>query len=81
MRPEPGQITHHSYTKETRQVETRSIQLGKYRLMYKLIDQTKERDGVQLPHLIRQIEANPGAPMNLIAENAPFEETLESGKN
>ena len=46
-------VSHHSYTKEHRMVETRAIQVGKYRILYKVIDQTKEKDGVKLPHLIR----------------------------
>jgi hypothetical protein len=55
--------------KEHRQVETRAIQLGQYRLLYKLIDQTKEKDGIKLPLMIRQIDCHPAAPLNLLVEN------------
>jgi mRNA-degrading endonuclease RelE of RelBE toxin-antitoxin system len=78
---EPGQLaTHTSYTREERRSETKSLQIGKYRLLYKFIDQTKEKDGVVLPHIVRQIDCNPAAPLNLLLENAIFEEELEDGK-
>lgn len=82
-RPEAGQvapITHHSYTKENRKVETRALQLGDYRILYKYIDQTKEKDGVVLPHVVRHIECQPAAPISLLKENALFEEELDAGK-
>ena len=47
--------------------------------MYKLIDQTREKDGVIIPHIIRQIDCNPAAPINLLIENAPFKETNDLG--
>ncbi len=78
---ELANVTRHSYTKEHRQVETRALQIGQYRILYKLIDQTKEKDGIVLPHLVRQIDCNPAAPINILKENALFEETLEEGKN
>ncbi len=53
--------------------------MGKYRILYKLIDQTKEKDGVVLPHIVRQIDCNPAAPMNILKENALFEESLDEG--
>jgi hypothetical protein len=40
-RPEAGElstVSHHSYTKERRQVETRALQIDKYRILYKMID-------------------------------------------
>ena len=73
-------LTAHSYTKERRQVETRALQIGRYRVLYKMIDQTKEKDGVELPHVVRQIDCNPAAPINLLKENALFEEILDEGK-
>ena len=76
----PGQLTRHSYTKEHRQVETRSLQIGQYRLLYKLIDQTKERDGLIIPHIVRQIDCSPAAPLNILLENAFFQEELAEGK-
>jgi hypothetical protein len=47
--------------------------------MYKLIDQTREKDEVIIPHIIRQIDCNPAAPINLLIENAPFKETNDLG--
>lgn len=79
--PEAGQLTHSSYTKESRKVETRALQIGKYRILYKLIDQTKEKDGVMMPHVVRQIDCSPATPLSLLMENAPFEEILEEGKS
>lgn len=75
-----GTLSHASYTKEHRQVETRAIQLGKYRILYKFIEQTKEKDGLILPHIVRQIDCSPAAPIDLLMENSPYEEELDSGK-
>jgi hypothetical protein len=61
-------------------VETRALQLGKYRVLYKFIDQTKEKDGLMLPHIVRQIDCSPAAPLNLLIENSFFEEELDQGK-
>lgn len=60
-------------------METKGIQIGKYRMLYKFIDQTREKDGVFVPHLERQIECHPGTPLNLVIENSIFEEELGSG--
>ena len=49
--------------------------------MYKLIDQTKERDGVSLPHNVRQIDCQPAAPMHILFEHSLFKETLADGMN
>jgi hypothetical protein len=61
-------------------VETRALQVGEYRILYKLIDQTKEKDGIVLPHVVRQIDCNPAAPLNILKDNALFDELLEEGK-
>lgn len=61
-------------------METRGLQIGKYRIFYKLIDQTKERDGLLIPHIVRQINCNPAAPLNILTENAPFDEELDEGQ-
>ena len=74
-------VSRHSYTKEHRQVETRALQIDKYRILYKLIDQTKEKDGVILPHIVRQIDCNPAASLDILRENALFEESLDEGKS
>jgi hypothetical protein len=81
-KPEAGELstlTAHSYTKERRQVETRALQIGRYRILYKMIDQTKEKDGVELPHIVRQIDCNPAAPINILKENTLFEEFVDQG--
>ena len=81
-RPEEGQLmTQHSYTKQNRMSESRAVQVGKYRIMYKLVDETRERDGISLPHIVRQINCHPAAPMNILSENSIFEETLGEGKS
>ena len=74
-------VSRHSYTKEHRQVETRALQIDKYRILYKLIDQTKEKDGIVLPHIVRQIDCNPAAPLDILRDNALFEETVDEGKS
>lgn len=61
-------------------MESRGIQIGKYRMLYKFIEQTKEKDGVQMPHLERRIDCHPATPLNLVIENSIFEEELDAGK-
>ncbi len=34
-----------------------------------------------LPHLVRQIDCNPAAPINVLKENALFDETIDEGKD
>ena len=83
-KPEAGEVStvsRHSYTKEHRHVETRALQIDKYRILYKLIDQTKEKDGIVLPHVVRQIDCNPAAPLEILRENALFDEILDEGKS
>ncbi len=46
-----------------------------------MIDQTKEKDGVELPHVVRQIDCNPAAPVNILKDNALFDEILDEGKS
>lgn len=72
-------VERHAYSKEQRSSETRTIQIGKYRMLYKLIDHVKERDGLKLPHLIRSVECHPATPLNLVIENSPFDEVLDEG--
>ena len=50
-------------------MESSEIELDGHRIKSRVVNYTQQKDGVKMPHLHKQIIANPPAPVNLIRDN------------
>ena len=47
--------THHSYTKSSSSTEQSQVTIGHTVISFKKFEYMKEKDGISLPHLVRQV--------------------------
>lgn len=70
--------TYHSYQKESHNEESRVLTVKDHTLKFKICEMTKERDGVKIPHIIKQFEVEPPADVNLLTDYSHMKETIGS---
>jgi len=52
------------------------ITIDGHRLKWRVLDYLQERDGVKVPHVVKQIFCDPPAPIDIIQKNVKIKETL-----
>ena len=65
-----------NYTKSSSTVETSSMTVGEYTLNFRIINYIKEKDGIRIPHIIKQVFCNPAVSVECLRDNCIFKETI-----
>ena len=65
-----------TYSKQTQNVETSQITINGTTLRQKLLQFVKERDGVRLPHLVKEVYCSPAADISTVMDYATVMETV-----
>jgi len=66
----------HSSVKDMSRIESFSVIINGVEIRSRIIDVTRERDGVKIPYTIRQIFCRPGAPLDMLRRQITFKEHL-----
>ena len=69
-------VSDHTFMKEVSEVEQRKFTVGGITLEFSVLNFMKERDGVRLPHLVKQIECFPPCSIDLLLEHSTLKETI-----
>lgn len=75
-----GELQHMSYLKERRQVDSNEIIVDGHRMLFRTLDYSKERDGVLIPHILKQVYCHPAISLDLLKENSFFKESIDKDK-
>jgi gamma-glutamyl-gamma-aminobutyrate hydrolase PuuD len=65
-----GVSTIKHWTKQTSNVESHEVNVEGHRIRFRIINYSKERDGIRIPHLHKQIFCSPAAPIELLRNNS-----------
>jgi len=64
------------YFKHFSNVSENMITIDNHRIKWRTLDYLQERDGVRVPHIVKQIFCNPPAPIELLQKNINLKETI-----
>jgi hypothetical protein len=70
-----------TYVKSQSNVESSTITINGVTFRFRLIHLMKERDGIRIPHLVKQIFCSPACSLQLLQENASLMETVDGRDN
>ena len=76
MAPSNVVASGNTYTKQSQNVETSQITINGITLKQKLLQFVKERDGIRLPHLIKEVFCSPPASLSTVLDYATLLETV-----
>ena len=68
-----------SYSKETHSVDQRSALVNGSRIRQKTLETIKEKDGVRMPHLVKEITCDPPCDLKTVRDFVKMRELTESG--
>jgi len=66
----------HCCVKDMSRIESNTVTINGVEIRSRIIDVTRERDGVKIPFIIRQIFCHPGAPIDMLRRHITFKEGL-----
>lgn len=70
-----------TYSVSQSNVEMSTLTINGITFRFRTIEFFKERDGIRIPHTIRQIFCNPASPIDLLQENSKFKEIENDVEN
>ena len=70
------QPTSTTYTKSYSSVDEREDIIDGKRIKYKTLETTKEKDGVKIPHIVREIECDPPCELETLQKCIQFKEDV-----
>jgi len=70
------QPTSTTYTKSYHTVDQREDIVDGKRIKYKTLESTKEKDGVKIPHVVREIECDPPCDLETLQKHIQFKENI-----
>ena len=59
-------LTKKSHQKHETKIDCHDLMIDGHHMKFRTIDFVRYKDGVELPHMIKQIYSNPPAPVKLI---------------
>jgi len=66
----------HCSLKETSKMDSNTVTINGVTIRSRVIEIIRERDGVKLPYIIRQVFCEPAAPLDMLRKHISFKENI-----
>jgi len=68
--------SENTYVKSQSNIESSTILINGIKFRFRFIHLMKERDGIRIPHIIKQIFCSPGSSIQLLQDNSTLKESI-----
>lgn len=68
--------SENTYVKSQSNVESSTVHINGITFRFRFVHVMKERDGIRIPHIIKQVFCHPGSSIELLQENATLKESI-----